>query len=64
MDRAVKKTHFEVKNNVYYEFEQLVLRSVDVVALNRVDDVVWDEVSRQVVWQLRTPAFESLGREL
>ena len=60
----MKRVHFDVKNDRYYEFEQLIQRSVDVVALNRVDDDVWDAVSRQVVWQLRTPAFESLGIEL
>ena len=60
----MKRVHFDVKNDRYYEFEQLIQRSVDVVALNRVDDIVWDAVSRQVVWQLRTPAFESLGIEL
>jgi hypothetical protein len=61
---AVKRVHFDVKNDRYYEFEQLIQRSVDVVALNRVDDDVWDAVSRQVVWQVRSPVFESLGREL
>ena len=60
----VKKTHFEVKNDVYYEFEQLVQRSVDVVALNRVDVAVWDVVARRVTSQVQTPVFESLGREL
>ena len=60
----MKRVHFDVKNDHYYEFEHLVERSCADDLTAAVDHAVWDVVARQVVWQLRTPAFESLGIEL